>query len=102
MFKIYPNAKFKWKHVWIVSLVTAFLFEIGKFCLGLYFGKLKHGAGYGVGYGSAQSIIIILLWVSCYSMIVFYGAEFTDSYANLYSGKVPPTEIAKKCIGNAI
>jgi len=30
MFKIFPDAKIKWKHVWIGSLVTTFLFEIGK------------------------------------------------------------------------
>ena len=97
MFKIFPDAKIKWKHVWIGSLVTAFLFEIGKFCLGLYFGKLNPGTGYG----AAGSIILILLWVSYSSMIVFYGAEFTHAYANLYSGKMPPTEIAKKATGNA-
>ena len=97
MFKIFPDAKIKWKHVWIGSLVTAFLFEIGKFCLGLYFGKLNPGTGYG----AAGSVILILLWVSYSSMIVFYGAEFTHAYANLYSGKMPPTEIAKKATGNA-
>lgn len=92
MFKIFPDAKIKWKHVWIGSLVTAFLFEIGKFLLGLYFGKLNPGTGYG----AAGSVILILLWVSYSSMIVFYGAEFTRAYANLYSGNVPPTGIAKK------
>jgi len=97
MFKIFPDAKIKWKHVWIGAVVTAFLFEIGKFCLGLYFGKLKPGTGYG----AAESIILIMLWVSYSSMIVFYGAEFTRAYANLYSSKVAPSEIAKKVIGKA-
>jgi membrane protein len=92
MFKIFPDAKIKWKHVWIGSLATAFLFEIGKFCLGLYFGKLKPGTGYG----AAESIILILLWVSYSSMIVFYGAECTHAFANFHSDKVPPTEIAQK------
>jgi membrane protein len=91
MFKYFPDAKIKWRHVWIGSLVTTFLFEIGKYGLGLYFGK----ANPGTGYGAAGSIILILLWVSYSSMIVFYGAEFTHAYANLYSGKVPPSEIAK-------
>jgi membrane protein len=91
MFKILPDAKIKWKHVWIGAFVTAFLFEIGKFVLGLYFGN----ANPGTGYGAAGSIILILLWVSYSSMIVFYGAEFTHAYANMFSGKVAPTEIAK-------
>jgi membrane protein len=91
MFKFFPDAKIKWRHVWIGALVTALLFEIGKFGLGLYFGK----ANPGTGYGAAGSVILILLWVSYSSMIVFYGAEFTRAYADMYSGKVPPTEIAK-------
>src|SRR5665647_416621 len=87
MFKFLPDAKIKWKHVWIGSIVTAFLFDIGKFGLGLYFGKLNPGDGYG----AAGSIILIMLWVSYSSMIVFFGAEFTHAYANFFSGKVQPT-----------
>lgn len=91
MFKFFPDAKVLWKHVWIGALVTAFLFEIGKFGLSLYFGK----ANPGTGYGAAGSIILILLWVSYSSMIVFYGAEFTRAYSERRSGKVQPTEVAK-------
>ncbi|MDR3652590.1 MAG: YihY/virulence factor BrkB family protein [Paludibacter sp.] len=92
MFKVLPDARVKWKHVWIGSFVTAFLFEIGKYALGLYFSK----ANPGTGYGAAGSIILIMLWVTYSSMIVLYGAEFTHAYANMFSGKVLPTEIAKK------
>ena len=91
MFKFLPDAKVRWKHVWIGSMVTAFLFDVGKFGLGLYFGK----ANPGTGYGAAGSIILIMLWVSYSSMIVFFGAEFTRAYADVYSGKVAPTKIAK-------
>lgn len=94
MFKFFPDAKIKWNHVWIGAMVTPFLFEIGKFGLGLYFGK----ANPGTGYGAAGSVILILLWVSYSSMIVFYGAEFTHAYANMYSGKVAPSEIAKTAL----
>jgi membrane protein len=66
MFKYFPDAKIKWKHVWIGSFVTAFLFEIGKFGLEIYFGKVNPG----IGYGAAVSVILILLWVSYSSMIV--------------------------------
>jgi len=91
MFKVLPDAKNKWKHVWIGSLVTTFLFEIGKFALGFYFGK----ANPGTGYGAAGSVILIMLWVTYYSVIVLFGAEFTHAYANMFSGGVTPTEIAK-------
>ena len=92
MFKIFPDAKIKWKDVWIGSLVTTFLFEIGKFSLGLYFGN----AHPGVGYGAAGSVILILLWVSYSSMLVLYGAEFTHAYAVIHSGEITPSGIARK------
>lgn len=92
MFKFLPDAKIKWRHVWVGSVVTALLFEIGKFALGLYFGKTDPGAGYG----AAGSVILILLWASYSSMIVFFGAEFTRAYADLKDGKVPPDKNAVK------
>ncbi len=92
MFKIFPDAKIKWNDVWPGSFLTAFLFEIGKTALGLYFSK----ADPGVGYGAAGSVILILLWVSYSSMLVFYGAEFTHVYTMRNSGEVLPTKIANK------
>ncbi len=92
MFKFFPDAKIKWRHVWIGSFVTALLFEIGKSALGLYFGTADPGSGYG----AAGSIILILLWVSYTSMIVFYGAEFTHAYAEIKDGKIPPDKNAIK------
>lgn len=90
MFKFFPDAKIQWRHVWIGSIVTALLFEIGKFALELYFTLAEPGSGYG----AAGSIILILLWVSYSCMIVFYGAEFTHAYAEMKDGKIPPDENA--------
>lgn len=98
MFKILPDAKIKWKHVWLGSLVTGFLFTVGKMALAFYFGKAEPASIYG----AAGSIILILLWVSYSSMILFYGAEFTAAYARMYSGIIPPTELAKNEIPTAI
>lgn len=94
MFKFFPDAKIKWRHVWIGSFVTAILFETGKATLGLYFGKADPGSGYG----AAGSIILILLWVSYSSMIVFYGAEFTHAYAKIRDGKIDPDKNARSHI----
>lgn len=91
IFKILPDAKIKWKHVWLGSLVTGILFTIGKMSLAYYFGKAEPASIYG----AAGSIILILLWVSYSSMILFFGAEFTAAYAKMYSGIIPPTQIAK-------
>ena len=91
IFKILPDAKIEWKHVWLGSLVTGILFTLGKMSLAYYFGKAEPESVYG----AAGSIILILLWVSYSSMILFFGAEFTAAYAKMYSGIIPPTAIAK-------
>ncbi len=91
IFKILPDAKIEWKHVWLGSLVTGLLFTIGKMSLAYYFGKAEPASVYG----AAGSIILILLWVSYSSMILFFGAEFTAAFAKMYSGIVAPTAIAK-------
>ena len=91
MFKILPDAKIEWKHVWMGSLLTGLLFTIGKTALAFYFGKANPGSNYG----AAGSVILMLLWVSYSSMIVFFGAEFTAAYARRFSGRVAPSEIAK-------
>ncbi len=91
MFKILPDAQIKWKHVWLGSIVTGLLFTIGKTALAFYFGKAEPTSIYG----ATGSVVLILLWVSYSSMIMFFGAEFTAAYAHRYSGNVPPSEIAK-------
>jgi membrane protein len=98
IFKILPDAKIEWKHVWLGSLVTGLLFTIGKTGLAYYFGKAEPASIYG----AAGSIILILLWVSYSSMILFFGAEFTAAYARMYSGIIPPTKIAKVEIPTAL
>ncbi len=91
IFKILPDARIQWKHVWLGSLVTGLLFTMGKMALAYYFGNAQPASVYG----AAGSIILILLWVSYSSMILFFGAEFTAAYAKMYSGIIPPTSIAK-------
>lgn len=98
MFKFLPDAKIKWKHVWLGGLLTGLLFTIGKNILAYYFRK-AHPASV---YGAASSIILILLWVSYSSMIMFFGAEVTAAYAKIYSGTVAPTEIAKATVPGVI
>lgn len=88
MYKFLPDAKVRWKTVWIGAFVTALLFVTGKSALGLYFGTASPGSGYG----AAGSVILILLWTSYSSMIVFLGAEFTKVYSNYLYGEAPPAE----------
>ncbi len=92
MYKVMPDAKIKWRSVWVGAFLTALLFTAGKTLLGLYFGKAEPGSGYG----PAGSIILILLWTTYSSMIFFYGAEFTKAYSDEHFGNVPANEVAVK------
>jgi membrane protein len=95
IYKFLPDAKISWRDVWIGALVTSVLFVIAKFALGLYFGKSDPGSTYG----AAGSIILIMLWVSYAGMILLFGAEFTQVFANQYGKKVQPTDTAVSTAG---
>ena len=86
MFKYLPDAKIQWRTVWIGAIITAALFVLGKFLLGLYLGKANPGSTYG----AAGSVILILLWVSYSSLILFFGAEFTFVYSKRYGIGIRP------------
>lgn len=87
MFKFMPDAKIRWRTVWMGAILTSLLFALGKSALGIYFGQANPGSGYG----AAGFVILILLWTSYSSMIVFYGAEFTKAYADMKYGPVEPS-----------
>jgi membrane protein len=95
MFRYLPDAKIKWKDVWVGAFLTSGLFILGKYGLSFYFGKSEPASVYG----AAGSIILILLWVSYSSMIVFFGAEFTKHYTLAHGDKIVPTKDAVKIDG---
>jgi membrane protein len=90
IFKFLPDAKIAWRDVWIGAFLTALLFTVGKFALGLYLGKSSVASSYG----AAGSLIVLLLWVYYSSQILFFGAEFTQVYANRFGSCVAPADNA--------
>jgi membrane protein len=86
VFKILPDAKIKWSDVWVGALATALLFSIGKYLIGLYLGQSSAASLYG----AAGSLVLILLWVYYSSLIVFFGAEFTQIYARRSGSNIQP------------
>jgi membrane protein len=77
LFKVMPDAKIAWRSVWVGAVVTALLFIIGKFLIGFYLGKSNPGEAYG----AAGSMAVLLLWIYYSSLIVLFGAEFTETWA---------------------
>ena len=88
IYKFLPDAKIRWRDVWIGAVMTSVLFTIAKFLLGLYFSHSDPGSAYG----AAGSIILIMLWVNYAGLILLFGAEFTQVYAASHGRKIVPTE----------
>jgi membrane protein len=77
VFQYLPQARVTWRDVRLGAAVTAILFVIGKFALGIYLGK----AAVGSAFGAAGSIVVVLLWSYWSAQIFFLGLEFTHVYA---------------------
>jgi membrane protein len=78
IYKVLPDVKLSWRDVMIGAVVTALLFSLGKFLIGLY---LAHSA-MASAYGAAGSLIVILMWVYYSAQIFLLGAEFTKVHAS--------------------
>ena len=88
IFKVLPDARIKWKDVFIGSLITSILFMIGKVLIGIYVAQ----SNLATMFGAAGSIIIIMLWVYYSSATLYLGAVFTKIYAVNFGGKIFPSE----------
>ena len=84
IYKYLPDVKITWGDVRIGAIITALLFVIGKYLIGLYLGNNSFSSTYG----AAGSIVIILVWTFYSAQILFFGAEFTQVYARKYGSKI--------------
>ena len=94
IYKVMPDAEIAWRDVWAGAAGTAFLFVVGKFLIGLYLGNTDAGSAYG----AAGSLAIILLWVYYAAMIILFGAEFTQAWAQRYGKGIKPDEDAVRVV----
>lgn len=90
VFKLVPDARVAWRDVTVGALVTAVLFLAGQFVLGYYLGAGPLSTRYGAG----GAILVVLVWVYYSSIIVFFGAQFTQVYANRYGSHVRESDDA--------
>ena len=91
IYKYLPDAKISWKDVVVGSVVTALLFTVGKFLIGLYLGR----GSLGSAYGAAGSLVVFLAWVFYSAQILLFGAELTQVYARKYGKKIRPNSHAE-------
>lgn len=90
IFKVLPDAQIKWKDVLSGAIATALLFMLGKFAISFYISKSEVGSTYG----TAGSLVILLLWIYYSSIILYFGAEFTKAYAVKYGSEIHPNHYA--------
>ncbi|HEY0468686.1 MAG TPA: YihY/virulence factor BrkB family protein [Polyangiaceae bacterium] len=90
IFKTLPDVRIHWHDVWIGSAVTAALFTLGKFGLGIYLGS----AGVASAYGAAGSIVALVIWVYYSAQVLLVGAEFTEVYARRFGSRITPDDKA--------
>jgi membrane protein len=95
MFKLLPDAKMRWKDVWVGAFITALLFVIGKTLIGLYLRNSDIGSAWG---GAAASMVGMLVWVYYSSLIVLFGAEMTQVWANDFGAGIEPARGAVRKI----
>jgi membrane protein len=89
IYKFLPHVAIRWHDVWVGSAVTAVLFTLGKFLIGLYIGK----GAVASGFGAAGSLVVLLVWVYYSAQIFLLGAEFAAVYARTHgslSGQTTP------------
>ncbi len=91
IFKMLPDVKIKWRQVWPGSFVTALLFLLGKFIIGLY---ISNNSTVSL-YGAASSVIVLLLWIYFSAAILYFGAEFTRAYIEYHGKKIIPSSYAE-------
>jgi membrane protein len=92
MYKLLPAARIAWRDVWVGAAITAALFWLGKFAIGLYLGKNDVVSSFG----SAGTVVLVIVWVYYSAQIFFLGAEFTHEFAMAHgsrSGEAAPTQM---------
>ena len=83
IYKLMPSVKIHWNEVWLGAVITAILFTIGKFLIGLYIGR----SAIASGFGAAGSLVALLVWVYYSAQVFLLGAEFTWAYSNIYGSR---------------
>lgn len=86
IFRFLPDAEVEWRDVWLGAFVTAVLFVAGKVAIGFYLGQSAPGDAFG----AAGALAIVLVWIYYAGMIVLFGAEFTQAWAERRGSAIRP------------
>ncbi|HEY5102620.1 MAG TPA: YihY/virulence factor BrkB family protein [Steroidobacteraceae bacterium] len=83
IYQYMPIRRLAWKPVLTGALVTALLFHVGRWAIGLYLSKAVQPSAFG----AAASFAALLLWLYYSAQIFLYGAEFTACLSDPQNGR---------------
>jgi membrane protein len=89
IYRYLPAKRLPWRHVLTGALVTALLFHVGRWAVGLYLAYTTQPTAYG----AAASFAALLLWLYYSAQIFLFGAEFT-AYLGKTRRSPPPAPLA--------
>jgi membrane protein len=95
IYKFLPDKPIAWRDVAVGAIATAVLFTIGKSLIGLYIGSSKVAESYG----TAGSLIVILVWIYYSTLTFLLGAEFTRAYAQRFGSHAAQSEAEGETAG---
>jgi membrane protein len=79
IYRYLPARRLPWKSVLIGALLTAVLFQAGRWLVSFYLGRATQPSAFG----AAASFAAMLLWLYYTAQIFLFGAEFTACFGNL-------------------
>lgn len=94
VYKVLPDAKVGWKDIYRGALLSTILFIIGKYLFSFYLGQ----SSFGTAYGTAGSLVLLLMWVYYSSIILLFGAEFIEVYTRRKGRIIHPNSASTKII----
>jgi len=87
IYRYMPSRRTPWKVVLAGGLLTAILFNIGRWVIGLYLALSTQASAYG----AAASFVALLLWLYYTAQIFLFGAEFTACLAGVRDAPNAPS-----------
>ncbi|PKO01059.1 MAG: ribonuclease BN [Chloroflexi bacterium HGW-Chloroflexi-4] len=80
IYRVIPDKETSWTVIWLGATITGLLFMFGKFGIGIYLSISKTGSAYG----TAGSLIVLLIWIYFSTIIFLLGAEFTHVFSKRF------------------
>ena len=88
IFYFVPNAKVRFRDVWIGAFVTGLLWKGALEGFSWYIRDMSRFTRVN---GSIAAVVVFLVWIYVQAVILLYGVEFTAAYARLRRGR--PDEV---------